>query len=113
VALEISTYADKQFLSNLTESAAAATASVRTATEDGVLFLDSALTLTNGVGDGVSFSFSFTFDPEFCAEHQSAFNDHESLEDLEKDVSALLVAVNTWGCETLDAIDAVRNAAAS
>jgi hypothetical protein len=112
VALEISTYADKQFLSNLTESASAATASVRTATEDGVLLLDSSLTLTNCVGDGVSFSFSFTLDPSYCAEHQSTFNDHESLEALQEDVYALLEAVNTWGGETLAAIDALKDAAA-
>jgi len=111
MALELSTYAEKKFLSNLTESAAASTASVRTGTDDGVLLLDSALTLTNSVGVGTTFTFAHSFDPEYCTDHQSCFNDYESLSDLREDVLTLATVVEQWMLATLGAIDDFADAA--
>jgi hypothetical protein len=105
VALERSTFADKQFLSNLTESPAASTASVRTATEDGVLLLDSVLTLVNGEGTGASFAFGFAYDPRSCGCDQPTFNDYASIEELRGDVVSLMDVVQAWGYATLGAVD--------
>jgi len=110
--LEDSTFSEKHFLSSLTESAAASTASVRTGTEDGVLLFDSSLTLVNAQGAGATFTFGYTHDTEgpFADQHHS-FNDHESLDALHSDVIALLEVVQEWGKATLDALYDFKDAA--
>lgn len=103
MALEDSTYSEKHFLSGRTESAAASTASVRTGTDDGVLFLDSSLTLVNAQGTGTTFAFGYAHDTVSFG-YLLPSNDHESLDDLRADVRALLDAVREWGDETLNAL---------
>jgi len=108
MALELSTFAEKTFLSDLTESASASTASVRTSTEDGISILDSALTLTNSVGMGVNFTFGYSVDVADLHGDQrpiTCFNDYDSLTDLRNDVVSLMDAVLNWGTTTLNAVD--------
>jgi len=109
--LEDSTFSAKHFLSSLTESAAASTASVRTGTEDGVLLLDSSLTLVNGQGAGTTFTFGYSHDMEPPFRGPNPFNDHESLKDLRSDVITLIEVVQEWGHATLDALDDFEEAA--
>jgi len=108
--LEDSTFSEKHFLSSLTESAAASTASVRTGSEDGVLLFDSSLTLVNAQGTGITFTFGYTHDTEVPNGHHS-FNDHESVDALRADVEALLTVVDEWGRATLNALYDFKEAA--
>jgi hypothetical protein len=104
VTLEDSTFSEKHFLSSLTESAAASTASVRTGTDDGVLLFDSSLTLVNAQGAGTTFTFGYTHDTEPPFRGSNPFNDHKSLEALRSDVVALIEVVQEWGHATLGAL---------
>ena len=106
MVLEDATYSEKQFLSNLVDNAASSTASVCTATEDGLLLLDAGITLVNHRGEGVNFSYHFGYDPEeVLGSINACFNDHETLEELTGEVTALLAAVSNWGVATLTALD--------
>lgn len=110
--LEDSTFSEKRFLSSLTESAAAATASVRTGTEDGVLLFDSSLTLVNAQGTGTTFTFGYAHDTETpLLGQRTPFNEHESLDALRADVISLLEVVDEWGRETLNALYDFKDAA--
>lgn len=111
MAFDDSTYSDKQFISNIVESAASATASVRTGVEDGVLLLDSSLTLVNSQGVGTTFAYGFAYDG--LTQQASAFNDHDSLTDLHDEVEALVRIVTEWAQETLEATHALSDAAAA
>jgi len=105
--LEDSTFSEKHFLSSLTESAAASTASVRTGTWCGVLQFDSSLTLVNAQGMGTTFAFGHAHDPERPGD---GGNDHESLSDLRGDVEVLYAAVREWALATLNALDDFKEA---
>ena len=111
MAFDDSTYSDKQFLSNIVESAASATASVRTGNEDGVLLLDSAITLVNAQGVGTTFTFGFAHDS--LTGEGGCCNDYDSLNDLHDEVESLVRIVTEWGQETLSAVHALADAAAS
>jgi len=111
MALEDSTFSEKHFLSSLTESAAASTASVRTGSEDGLLLFDSSLTLVNAEGKGTTFTFGYAHDTERPILGPSPFNEHESLEALRSDVIALIEVVQEWGHATLDALYDFKDAA--
>ena len=106
--LEDSTFSEKHFLSNLTESAAASTASVRTGTWCGVLQFNSTLTLVNAQGMGTTFAFGYAHDPDRPGD---GGNEHESLNDLRGDVEFLYAAVREWSLATLGALDDLKDAA--
>lgn len=108
MTFEPSTYSDKSFLSELTESAAASTASVRTDNQDGVLILDSAITLVNAEGIGTTFTYSYVADTlGGCTE---CLNDHESPDDLRDEILAVLASMQSWAYATLGAIDEIEEA---
>lgn len=109
--LEDSTFSEKHFLSSLTESAAASTASVRTGSEDGVLLFDSSLTLVNGEGTGITFTFGYAHDTEPSCGYASPLNEHASLGALRADVETLLDVVREWGAATLNALYDFKDAA--
>jgi len=109
MAFDDSTYSDKQFISNIVESAASVTASVRTGVEDGILLLDSSLTLVNSQGVGTTFTYGFAFDS--LTREASAFNDHDSLTDLHDEVEAFVRIISEWAEETLAATHALSDAA--
>lgn len=110
MVLDSATYAEKQFLSNVVENPASSTASVCTATEDGMLLLDAAITLVNQRGEGATFGYHFGYDTV----EQSGnlcFNDHDSPGELALEIKALMRAVNDWGLATVAALAELTEAA--
>ena len=104
MALATATYSEKQFLSALAANASCSTGSVCTATEDGMLLLDAALTLVNDRGQGTTFDYHYGYDL-LQRSDVGCFNDHESFGALRNEVATLVTAMADWGVAVLEAMD--------